>query len=81
MHDVNKAVLRRASLSDQAVAAARQVLAGQRGGLRAYLTFAGEQHGFRREETITTALEAELSFLGQVLGFEPVGIAALRLME
>src|SRR6185369_15564769 len=41
MHDVNKAVLRRASLSDQAVAAARQVLAGQRGGVRAYLTFAG----------------------------------------
>ena len=41
MHDVNKAMIRRASLSDQAVAAARQVLAGQRGGLRAYLTFAG----------------------------------------
>jgi manganese transport protein len=41
MHDVNKAVMRRASLSDQAVAAARQVLAGQRGGLRAYLIFAG----------------------------------------
>ena len=33
--------MRRASLSDQAVAAARQVLAGQRGGLRAYLIFAG----------------------------------------
>src|SRR4249919_3982006 len=41
MHDVNKAAMRRASLSDQAVAAARQVLAGQRGGLRAYLVFAG----------------------------------------
>jgi NRAMP (natural resistance-associated macrophage protein)-like metal ion transporter len=41
MHDVNKAMMRRASLSDQAVAAARQVLAGQRGGMRAYLTFAG----------------------------------------
>ena len=41
MHDVNKAAMRRASLSDQAVAAARQVLAGQRGGLRAYLIFAG----------------------------------------
>src|SRR5271167_4650742 len=39
MHDVNKAAMRRASLSDQA--AARQVLAGQRGGLRAYLIFAG----------------------------------------
>src|SRR4249919_329917 len=41
MHDVNKAAMRRASLSDQAVAAARQVLAGQRGGLRAYLPFVG----------------------------------------
>src|SRR5271169_4880407 len=41
MHDVNKAAMRRASLSDQAVAAARKVLAGQRGGLRAYLIFAG----------------------------------------
>jgi manganese transport protein len=41
MHDVNKAAMRRASLSDQAVAAARQVMAGQRGGLRAYLIFAG----------------------------------------
>jgi manganese transport protein len=41
MHDVNKAAMRRASLSDQAVAAARQVMAEQRGGLRAYLIFAG----------------------------------------
>ncbi|HMK78341.1 MAG TPA: Nramp family divalent metal transporter [Xanthobacteraceae bacterium] len=31
----------RESLSDRTVAAARQVLAGQRGGLRAYLAFAG----------------------------------------
>jgi dipeptidyl aminopeptidase/acylaminoacyl peptidase len=28
----------------------------------AYLTFDGEQHGFRRAETIVTCLEAELSF-------------------
>src|ERR1700735_1136922 len=41
MHDVNKATMRRASLSDQAVAAARQGLAGQRGGLRSSLLFAG----------------------------------------
>src|SRR5271169_3148587 len=41
MHDVNKAAMRRASLSDQAVAAAREVLAGQRGGLRSYLLFLG----------------------------------------
>jgi dipeptidyl aminopeptidase/acylaminoacyl peptidase len=37
----------------------------------AYLAFEGEQHGFRRGETIRRVLEAELSFLGQVLGFEP----------
>jgi dipeptidyl aminopeptidase/acylaminoacyl peptidase len=33
--------------------------------------FDGESHGFRKAETIARALEAELSFLGQVLGFEP----------
>ena len=35
----------------------------------AYLTFAGEQHGFRRAETIVRTLEAELSFYGEVFGF------------
>ncbi|MGI8778118.1 MAG: prolyl oligopeptidase family serine peptidase [Acidimicrobiales bacterium] len=39
----------------------------------AYLTFAGEQHGFRRAETIRRVAEAELSFYGQVLGFTPSG--------
>ena len=39
----------------------------------AYLAFEGEQHGFRRAETIRRAVEAELSFYGQVLGFEPAG--------
>ena len=39
----------------------------------AYLAFEGEQHGFRRAETIIRALEAELSFYGQVFGFEPAG--------
>jgi len=33
----------------------------------AYLLFEGEQHGFRRAETIRTALEAELSFYRQIL--------------
>jgi dipeptidyl aminopeptidase/acylaminoacyl peptidase len=37
----------------------------------AYLLFEGEQHGFRKAETIERAYEAELSFYGQVLGFEP----------
>jgi dipeptidyl aminopeptidase/acylaminoacyl peptidase len=39
----------------------------------AYLLFAGEQHGFRRAETIIRAHEAELSFYGQVFGFTPAG--------
>ncbi|MGH8905473.1 MAG: prolyl oligopeptidase family serine peptidase [Egibacteraceae bacterium] len=39
----------------------------------AYVPFAGEQHGFRRAETIAAALEAELSFYGQVFGFTPAG--------
>jgi dipeptidyl aminopeptidase/acylaminoacyl peptidase len=33
-----------------------------------YLTFAGEQHGFRRAETIVRCLEAELDFYGRVFG-------------
>lgn len=45
----------------------------------AYLTFEGEQHGFRKAETVRTALEAELSFYGQVFGFEPVGVPVLEL--
>jgi dipeptidyl aminopeptidase/acylaminoacyl peptidase len=36
----------------------------------AVLLFEGEQHGFRRAETIRRALDAELSFYAQVLGFE-----------
>jgi dipeptidyl aminopeptidase/acylaminoacyl peptidase len=37
----------------------------------AYLLFEGEQHGFRRSESIISAIEAELAFFGRVLGFEP----------
>jgi len=36
-----------------------------------YLAFEGEGHGFRKAETIVRALEAELSFYGEVLGFTP----------
>ena len=39
----------------------------------AYVAFPGERHGFRRAETIQRALEAELSFYGQVFGFVPAG--------
>lgn len=45
----------------------------------AYLAFAGEQHGFRRAETVIAALEAELSFYGQVLGFDPPDVPRLAL--
>lgn len=47
----------------------------------AYLLFEGEQHGFRRTETLVAALEAELSFYGQVLGFTPPGVPVLPLAE
>ena len=45
----------------------------------AYLPFAGEQHGFRKQETVIATLEAELSFYGQVFGFEPPGVPTLPL--
>jgi len=35
----------------------------------AYLLFEGEQHGFRQADNIVAALEAELSFFAQILGF------------
>ena len=38
-----------------------------------YLAFEGEQHGFRKAETLERAVEAELSFYAQVFGFEPAG--------
>ena len=46
----------------------------------AYIAFEGEQHGFRRAENIERALEAELSFYGQVLGFEPVDVPKIELV-
>jgi dipeptidyl aminopeptidase/acylaminoacyl peptidase len=36
----------------------------------AYLAFEGEQHGFRQAANIRRALDAELSFYGQVFGFD-----------
>lgn len=37
----------------------------------AYLAFAGEQHGFRKAETIIRSHEAELYFYGRIFGFAP----------
>jgi dipeptidyl aminopeptidase/acylaminoacyl peptidase len=55
----------------------------QKGIPVAYVTFPGEQHGFRKAENIIRAREAELYFYSRVLGFnlpekiEPVDIANL----
>ncbi|MFI9597806.1 prolyl oligopeptidase family serine peptidase [Nonomuraea sp. NPDC052265] len=45
----------------------------------ALLTFAGEQHGWRREETIVAALEAELAFYGLIFDLETPGVPPLTL--
>ena len=37
----------------------------------AYLAFEGEGHGFRGAHALRRTLEAQLSFLGQVFGFQP----------
>jgi dipeptidyl aminopeptidase/acylaminoacyl peptidase len=51
-------------------------------GIRhAYIAFAGESHGFRKAESIMASLEAELSFYGQILGFTPPGIPAVKLTD
>ena len=51
----------------QAMAAALE----RKGIPYAYLEFEGEQHGFRKAETIKRATEAELAFYGEIFGFEP----------
>jgi dipeptidyl aminopeptidase/acylaminoacyl peptidase len=46
----------------------------------AYVAFEGEQHGFRKAETIVRVAESELYFLGRVLGFTPAdGVAPVRI--
>ncbi|GII67266.1 acyl-peptide hydrolase [Sphaerisporangium krabiense] len=49
------------------------------GGRWAYLTFPGEQHGWRREETIVAALEAELAFYGLIFGLPTPEVPPLTL--
>ena len=72
-------------LEDQIVPpdqAERMVDALRRRGIPvAYLAFEGEQHGFRRAETIVRVAEAELTFFGRILGFTPddeVGALAIE---
>ncbi|MBM9465813.1 prolyl oligopeptidase family serine peptidase [Nakamurella leprariae] len=50
-----------------------------RGVPHALVLFPQESHGFRAAAARVTALEAELSFAGQVLGFEPPGVPRLPL--
>ena len=45
----------------------------------AYVVFEGEQHGFRKAESNRRALESELSFYAQVLGFERDDVPALQI--
>jgi dipeptidyl aminopeptidase/acylaminoacyl peptidase len=53
----------------------------RRGIDHAYVTFPGEQHGFRRSENIRKALEGELYFYSRIFGFEtdvhPEGVEIL----
>ena len=58
--------------------AVHDALAGS-GVPHAYLVFAGEQHGFRMAQSQIVALEAELSFFGQVFGFDPPEVPRLAL--
>jgi len=74
-------------LEDRVVppAQAEQIVAAlrQKGIPYAYLTFEGEDHGFRGEFAIRRSLEAELSFYARIFGFqladaiEPVRIEGL----
>jgi dipeptidyl aminopeptidase/acylaminoacyl peptidase len=56
----------------------------EKGVPHAYLLFAGEQHGFRKAENIRAALDGELSFYAQVLGFplpEAEGITPITVVR
>lgn len=50
-----------------------------RGVPHAYLAFAGEGHGFRRADTITRAVEAELSLYAQTFGITRDDVPVLEL--
>jgi dipeptidyl aminopeptidase/acylaminoacyl peptidase len=47
----------------------------------AYRAYEGESHGFRRGETLVDALESEVSFYGQVMGFSPPGVPVLEMWQ
>lgn len=80
---LDRPVLLLQGLDDQVVPPSQAELfvaaLARKGIPHAYLAFAGEQHGFRRAETVVAALEAELSFYGQVFGFTPPDVPVLAL--
>jgi dipeptidyl aminopeptidase/acylaminoacyl peptidase len=45
----------------------------------AYITFAGESHGFRKAETVIASLRAELAFYGEIFGFIPPDVPPIEL--
>jgi dipeptidyl aminopeptidase/acylaminoacyl peptidase len=45
----------------------------------AYIVFEGESHGFRKAETNVIAMESELAFYGQIMGFSTPGVEPVRL--
>lgn len=52
-----------------------------RGIPHAYLTYPGEGHGFRRAETMISALEAELSLYIQTFGIDRTDVPRLELKK
>ncbi|MEU6082803.1 prolyl oligopeptidase family serine peptidase [Streptomyces sp. NPDC047108] len=52
-----------------------------RGVRHAYIAFEGEGHGFRRADTMTAALEAELSLYAQTFGIAAPGVPVLELAK
>jgi dipeptidyl aminopeptidase/acylaminoacyl peptidase len=73
--DIDRPVLVLQGLDDRVVppSQAEAIVAAlaSKGIPYAYLAFEGEGHGFRGATAIRRTLEARLSFLGQVFGFEP----------
>lgn len=51
----------------------------EKGILHAYVGYEGESHGFRRAATVIHSIQAELSFYGQVMGFDTPGAPLLPL--
>ena len=82
LEELNRPILLLQGTEDEVVPQTAEAIRDameEEGIAHAYIAFDGEQHGFRRAETIERALEAELSFYGQVVGFDPPGVRVLPL--